>query len=98
MIKINFTQENFSLYKKLEKEGYLTLSHNNDKILINLKSNIKIKNISKPSRKIYYNWKEISKGYKQGLGTLIIRTTQGYKTDIECIKERLGGRAIIKIF
>ena len=98
MIKIPFTKENFNLYKKLEKEGYLSILHNNNTLYITLNSDIKIKNLSKPSRKIYYNWKEISKGYKQGLGTLIIRTNKGYKTDLECIKDKIGGRAIIKIF
>lgn len=55
MIKLPFTKENFNLYKKLEKEGYLTIVHNNNTLFINLNSDIKIKNISKPSRKIYYN-------------------------------------------
>tara|TARA_B100000989_G_scaffold295445_1_gene276566 strand:- start:1185 stop:1616 length:432 start_codon:yes stop_codon:yes gene_type:complete len=57
-----------------------------------------IKQISKPSRKVYHNYSQISKLYKYGLGTSIFKTSKGYLTDKECIWHKLGGEYLFCVF
>jgi ribosomal protein S8 len=96
--KAEYSKDNYKLYKKLESEGYGEVKWEGRKIMIELKNVNKIERVSTGKRKVYNNWKELAKGYKQGIGTLIIKSEGEYKTDIECIMERKGGRVEIKLY
>ena len=98
MITKRFSKENFKLYKKLESEGFVKVNHKGNYLYIELLNINKISNVSKPKRRVYNNWKERTKGYKQGIGTLIIKSGKEYKTDTECIMEKKGGRVELKLY
>jgi small subunit ribosomal protein S8 len=53
--------------------------------------------ISKPGRKIYCNSKEIPL-IKNGLGMVLISTSQGVVTDYIARTKNLGGEILLKIF
>lgn len=54
----------------------------------------KIKIISKPGHPVYYSAKQVWK-IKTNDHFILFSTTKGFKTLIECKKERLGGEPII---
>lgn len=56
-----------------------------------------IKRVSKPSRRIYVNYKELWP-YKKGLGIRVISTPKGVMSDKEARKEHLGGEVILEIY
>ena len=53
--------------------------------------------VSKPGRKIYCNSKEIPL-VKNGLGMVLISTSQGVVTDYIARTKNLGGEILLKIF
>ena len=57
-----------------------------------------IKQVSKPSRKVYLNYNNITQLYKFGLGISIFKTSKGILTDKECIWNKVGGEWLFKIF
>jgi small subunit ribosomal protein S8 len=93
-----------SFLKILWKEGYIlgyTLEEKNKlKIYLKYKNNKpvinSIKLISKPSRRIYYSTKQIWK-IDSSKAVIIISTTQGLKTGLECKKLKIGGEPFIII-
>ncbi len=97
-----------SIIKILFNEGYikkyvLLKFKNLKKILIYLKYFLnkpvinKIKRVSKPSLRIYYNYKNFPIIYS-GLGILIISTSLGILTNKEAYKFKVGGEIICYIF
>lgn len=52
------------------------------------------KKLSKPGKRVYFNLKEI-KNRSQFGGLMIISTSQGLKTGAECLKNNIGGEALI---
>lgn len=82
-------------------EGY-RISTEGDTLMIFLryqgtKSVIKkIKVISKPGHPVYYSAKQIWK-INSNYHFILFSTTKGFKTIIECKKERLGGEPIITV-
>lgn len=56
-----------------------------------------IKRISKPGKRVYRHYSELSPVY-QGLGVTLISTTAGIVTDSEARKSKLGGEVICRIF
>jgi small subunit ribosomal protein S8 len=56
-----------------------------------------IKFISKPSRRLYINYKDI-KPVKHGYGSLILSTSKGILTGKEAKKMKVGGEALFEIW
>lgn len=56
-----------------------------------------IQRISKPSRRVYAPVTEIPK-VLNGMGTCIVSTSHGIKTDFQCRKEGIGGELIGKVW
>jgi len=56
-----------------------------------------IQRISKPSRRVYAPATEIPK-VLNGMGTCIVSTSKGIKTDFQCRKEGVGGELIGKVW
>jgi len=56
-----------------------------------------VQRISKPSRRIYQNSKEI-KTVKNGFGVAIISTPNGILTNKEAVKQKVGGEIMFKIW
>ena len=97
-----------SILNILKEEGYI---HNyvkikdgvHDRFKISLKYHnsspvlTEISVISKPGRKIYCNSKEIPL-VKNGLGMVLISTSQGVVTDYIARTKNLGGEILLKIF
>jgi len=89
----------------LKNEGYiLNYSKINDRTLsIHLKyhnSNpviSEIQTVSKPGRKIYCGFDKVPL-VKNGLGVLIISTSQGILTDYEARTKKVGGEILLKVF
>lgn len=92
----------------LKKEGYVvdfkTISKNNKKLTIlelkykNLTPTINgIKQISKPGLRVYQEYRSLPK-VLNGLGTAIVSTSKGVKTDKEAREMRLGGEVLIYIW
>jgi len=56
-----------------------------------------VKRISKPSKRIYYGYKEILP-IKYGFGLMILSSPQGIITDKQAKKLKIGGEALFKIW
>lgn len=52
-----------------------------------------LRRVSKPGRRIYFGWKELPKVFN-GLGYVLVSTSQGLLTDDEARKKKLGGEVI----
>lgn len=100
LLELPLSNEIFQILKILEKEGYLTIIciNKKNKIKIQINKIKKIQLISKPSRKVYVKHHHLTPLYKFGLGTSIIKTPQGFFTDIQCIWKKIGGEWILKIY
>ncbi len=94
----------------LKKEGYIedykVLDSNPVKKRIRVtlaydeKGNSKItdvKRISKPSKRIYYGYKDILP-VKYGHGIMLLSSPKGVITDKQAKKEKIGGEALFKIW
>lgn len=61
-----------------------------------------VKQISKPSLKIYVTHKEMARlyrsGFRSGFGIFILSTTKGLMTSREARKQKLGGEVLCKIW
>ena len=97
-----------SILKILKEEGYILnyvkmKEGSHEKFKISLKyhnSNpvlTDISVISKPGRKVYCNSKDIPL-VKNGLGVVLISTSQGVVTDYVARTKNLGGEILLKIF
>lgn len=79
----------------VKKEG------NFKEIEVNLKPWVKeplrLKRLSKPGQRIYLKSKDI-KAVRNGLGVLIISTSQGIMSGEQARKEKLGGEAICEVY
>jgi small subunit ribosomal protein S8 len=83
-------------------EGYQVKTDGKFKELeVNIKSWIKepieITRVSKPGQRIYIKSKDI-KAVKNGLGILVLSTSQGVMTGEQARKEKLGGEALCKVY
>lgn len=58
---------------------------------------LEILRISKPSRRVYVNAKDVKPVYN-GLGTAILSTSKGIMTDKQARKENVGGEVLCNIF
>ena len=80
--------------------GYRIDSKNQIKIFLKYKNNQPVINslnlISKPSRRIYYSIKQISK-INSSKSFIIFSTNKGLKSIIECKKLKIGGEPTIII-
>jgi len=56
-----------------------------------------IKVVSKPSKRIYYSYKDIKNNYNN-LGTVVLSTSHGIVTDRDAIIMKCGGEVLCKIF
>lgn len=81
-------KEKNSSFKSLSVD----LSHDNNTALFT-----DVKRISKPSLRVYKNYKNI-RPLKSGLGTYIISTSQGIMSDTNARKKKLGGEVICSIY
>lgn len=105
-VKCFYSLENISILRVLEEEGYITIhgvDYNANSVLISKKSQtLKLKQISKPSRKIYRTNKDLLSqklvNYNLGLGTYIIRTSKGIKSVRSAYEQHLGGEVLIQCF
>lgn len=52
-----------------------------------------LRRVSKPGRRIYFGWEELPKVFN-GLGYVLVSTSQGLLTDDEARKKKLGGEVI----
>ncbi len=107
-IIVSYSKIKESIIKILFNEGYikkynLFKINNFKKILIYLKYFLnkpvisEIKRVSKPSLRIYYNYKNLPIIYS-GLGVLIISTSLGLLTNKEAYRLKVGGEIICYIF
>ena len=109
--KINIPFSNFRLkiLEVLKKEGYIIdFNTSNDKKKIKFLSvDLKyyegqpvikeIKRVSKPGRRVYSRATSIPK-VLNGLGLAILSTSKGVMSDVDAIKNNLGGEIICKVF
>ena len=109
--KINIPFSNFRLkiLEVLKKEGYIIdFNIDNDKKKIKFLSvDLKyyegqpvikeIKRVSKPGRRVYSKATSIPK-VLNGLGLAILSTSKGVMSDVDAIKNNLGGEIICKVF
>lgn len=86
-------KEGYIKIEKLTKENYLDNKINIEK----LTREFKIDQISKLSRKIYREKKELKLDYKNGLGLYLIRTSKGIMTVNSAYDNNLGGEIILRI-
>ena len=56
-----------------------------------------VKRISKPSRRLYENAKNI-KRFRQGFGLSVFSTPKGIMTDVDARKENIGGEHLFNIW
>lgn len=100
-LKIFYNKKFLLLSKALYKHGliqdfWLQKEKINFYIVINLKynynfSNLKnLKIISKPSRSIFFSFKDIFKIYEKQI-LYIFSTSLGYLTSLECKEKQIGG-------
>jgi len=101
-VKINQSKMAEAIAKILEKNNYIgsfekkvieiKLKYQDNKGAIN-----GIKLISKPSRRIYFGYRDI-KPVKQGYGLLVISTPIGIVTGQEARRAKAGGQALFQIW
>nr|AIS35839.1 ribosomal protein S8 [Epipogium aphyllum] len=102
-IKIISNSITRNIVKILLREGFLNKirKHNERKkyfIILTLKNNkFNLKRISRPSIRIYSNYKQIYK-ILGGIGLSIISTSEGLMTNKEVILKRIGGEILFYIF
>ena len=100
-LKIFYNKKFLLLSKTLYKHGliqdfWLQKEKINFYIVINLKYNYnfsnlkKLKIISKPSRSIFFSFKDIFKIYEKQM-LYIFSTSLGYLTSLECKEKQIGG-------
>jgi len=109
--KINIPFSNFRLkiLDVLKKEGYIIDFNidNGEKKIKFLSVDLKyyegqpvikeIKRVSKPGRRVYSKATSIPK-VLNGLGLAILSTSKGVMSDVEAVKNNLGGEIICKVF
>ena len=100
-LKIFYNKKFILLYKALYKNGliqdfYLKKENYNFYIIITLKYNYNFSNfkflriVSKPSRSIFFSYKDINKIYEKQV-LYIFSTSLGYLTSLECKQKKSGG-------
>ncbi len=100
-LKIFYNKKFILLSKTLYKNGliqdfYLEKQDYNFYIIITLKYNYNFSNfkmfklVSKPSRSIFFSFKDISKIYEKQV-LYIFSTSLGYLTSLECKHKKIGG-------
>lgn len=100
-LKIFYNKKFILLAKILYKQGliqdfYLKKENYNFYLIINLKYNYNFSNfknfkiVSKPSRSIFFSFKDISKIYEKQV-LYIFSTSLGYLTSLECKQKKIGG-------
>jgi small subunit ribosomal protein S8 len=109
--KINIPFSNFrqKILEVLKKEGYIidfNIDNGKKKIKF-LSVDLKyyegqpvikeIKRVSKPGRRVYSKATSIPK-VLNGLGLAILSTSKGVMSDVEAVKNNLGGEIICKVF
>jgi small subunit ribosomal protein S8 len=85
---------------KLTKLGFFTSYTVEDRIIklsVSLGQAHKLKRISKPGRRVYTTYKEMPK-FTGGKGFYILSTPKGILTNIECVKEKVGGEMLFSIY
>lgn len=105
-LSVPYSKAKEELAKILVEEGYLskievTGKGVEKKLVVALAENrqskiVEVKRISKPGRRVYLKAKGI-KGFKKGLGTLILSTPKGLMTAEKALAANLGGEAICKV-
>lgn len=78
----------FSNFEILEREVVVTL--NSGKIGT-------IRRYSKPGQRQYFGYSEFPK-LVGGRGYSILTTSQGIKTNMECLKEKIGGELLFQVY
>lgn len=107
-IEIPFSKINFSVIRLLVKEGYLKKAFRKEKdgvkyirvALFYEKKDTGIKNIkriSRPGRRIYRGYKEITQ-VLNGLGVAILSTSEGIMTNKEARRKKIGGEVICEVY
>lgn len=107
-VDLPFSNLKYEIAKILEKNGFIkevkkkgkikkriieiTLSYSGGRPSIS-----GLKRISKPSQRIYQNFKEI-KFAKGGYGIAIISTSKGLMVDKEARKQQIGGEVLCEIW
>jgi len=105
---VPYSKLNFAIAQCLEKEGFIVgaekVNHDGRSFLeITVKYNDGqpkvngVKRISKPSRRIYFGFKDI-KLIKQGFGAIVLSTPKGIMSGKEAKKELVGGEALFEIW
>jgi small subunit ribosomal protein S8 len=93
-----FKKEGFILDFKEEKVGEKKLLHISLKYNPNKEPAISsIKRVSKPGLRIYRSYTKLHSPL-QGLGLVIISTSQGIVTDIQARRRKIGGEVICEIY
>jgi len=108
-IKIPFSNFRLKILEVLKKEGYIidfNIDNGKQKIKF-LSVDLKyyegqpvikeIKRVSKPGRRVYSKATSIPK-VLNGLGLAILSTSKGVMSDVDAIKNNLGGEIICKVF
>lgn len=105
-IKVNLNETSLNIIKILYNQGAIrTYLIKEDKILIYFKYFLrkiamKISIISKPSNRIFWSLKNLSRYYNNNnfSGFLIISTQQGLYSSTSCLlKEHIGGEILLKV-
>ena len=52
-----------------------------------------LKHLSKPGKPVYFSYKHLTK-LNQGVGVIILSTTEGLLTSQSCLKNKIGGTAL----
>ncbi len=100
-LKIFYNKKFILLSKTLYKQGliqdfWLQKEKNNFYIIIVLKYNYNFSNfknftiVSKPSRSIFFSFKDVCKIYEKQI-LYIFSTSLGYLTSLECKQKKIGG-------
>ena len=90
-----------SITKKLVSLGFfnsfeLTEDKRGIRIELNLSRVTFLKRVSKPGQRTYTSSKEFP-AILNGIGFNILTTSKGIKTNIECLKDNLGGEVVLQI-
>jgi small subunit ribosomal protein S8 len=104
-LKLPYSKMDKSIADILETKGFLKKIEVKGrkpkkiiKIYLNHKKPISgVQFVSKPSRQIYKNHKEI-KPVKSGYGLLVLSTSEGIMTGTEARKKKIGGQLLFKLW
>lgn len=100
-VLIPLTRFNLSFCKILKEQGFINrfrlVTESRFFIKVELRSITNLKRLSKPGARLYMKNKQMSKIFN-GIGVLIVSTSQGIMTDREARVRSLGGELLCAIW